>query len=257
MKGQTPYADSAELYDFIYENSDFRDYVAEAEALARAIEKAHPNAKTILDVGCATGEHARLLSKRYHVDGIDIEPAFIERARSKNRGGDFRVASMQSFDMGKTYDVVMSLGSSIGYVHTLNSLTQALKTFERHLSLQGVILVEPWFSPEDWRPGSITMVTAETKDKKVCRMVRAEQKGRKSVLHFTYIVGVPEGVSAINEHHELALYTVSETLGAFDSAGLSARYNPKGLANGRGLYIGHRRETRPRRVRQDSKRFDP
>jgi SAM-dependent methyltransferase len=49
------------------------------------IAREQPHAKTILDVACGTGEHARLLPSDFEVDSIDLEPKFVEIARAKNR----------------------------------------------------------------------------------------------------------------------------------------------------------------------------
>src|SRR5690348_4593728 len=70
------FSESAAFYDLIY--SAFKDYPAEAAALAGVIRREHPRAKTILDVACGTGEHARLLAREhgFDVDGLDLDPAF-------------------------------------------------------------------------------------------------------------------------------------------------------------------------------------
>lgn len=66
------FSESADLYDLIY--SGFKDYAAEAETLAAILRRVHPSTRTVLDVACGTGEHARCLADRYgyHVDGVDL-----------------------------------------------------------------------------------------------------------------------------------------------------------------------------------------
>lgn len=77
---------TADHYDAIYE---FKDYAEEALKIWHVIESERPGAKTILDVACGTGEHARLLLSDFEVDGIDAEPKFVEIARTKNPRGNF------------------------------------------------------------------------------------------------------------------------------------------------------------------------
>src|SRR3954468_24524277 len=107
------FSSSIELYDAIY--GAFKDYATEADRVAEVLARVAPDAQTILDVGCGTGAHARLLSDRfgYRVDGLDLEEGFLELARRKHPGGRFFQGDMTSFQLGRRYDVVMSLFSSI------------------------------------------------------------------------------------------------------------------------------------------------
>jgi 2-polyprenyl-3-methyl-5-hydroxy-6-metoxy-1,4-benzoquinol methylase len=78
------YASAPEYYDLLYR--DVKDYAAEARLIRAVILDAHPAALTLLDVGCGTGAHARALNDTgFRVDGIDIEPAFVEIARRRRR----------------------------------------------------------------------------------------------------------------------------------------------------------------------------
>jgi ubiquinone/menaquinone biosynthesis C-methylase UbiE len=60
---------SAELYDAIY---SFKNYARESDRLRAVINEAVPGARTLLDVACGTGEHARFLRQYYAVDGVDL-----------------------------------------------------------------------------------------------------------------------------------------------------------------------------------------
>ena len=56
-----------------------------------------PDCRTVLDVGCGTGEHARLLAEQgFAVDGLDIEPDFVRIASAKNPAGRFVRVSRHS-----------------------------------------------------------------------------------------------------------------------------------------------------------------
>ncbi len=227
------FSKSAHLYDILY---SFKDYPAESQMIIDLIQKEMPDARTVLDVACGTAEHDKYLSRKYQVDGLDLDPEFVRIASEKNPQGSFYRADMRDFDLGKTYDVILCLFSSIGYVKTLDNVIKALSCFKRHLNPGGVILVEPWFTPEVWQLGSMHMLPAETDDLKVCRINTSGREGNISILDFHYLVGTEGKIEYFTERHELGLFTVGQMSSAFEAAGLGVRHDPEGLT-GRGMYI--------------------
>ena len=230
------FSETAALYDLIY--GQFKDYEAETGKVATLLTSARPGLRTVLDVACGTGEHARLLRERHGllVDGIDLEPAFVEIAQAKNLGGRFVLADMCDFDLGRQYDAVTCLFSSIAYVGTIDRLGQAIGRFRDHLAPRGVIVVEPWFAPGVMENGRRSSDVGEGPDVRVERHARTEIDGRMSRIHFDYDI-VDHGRSyRTSEVHELALFTPDEMRAAFEANGLGVDYDPQGLI-GRGLYV--------------------
>jgi SAM-dependent methyltransferase len=230
------YSASAELYDLIH--AQFKDYPAEVDMLATLIRAEHPGAATILDVACGTGEHARLLRDRhgFSADGLDLDPNFVKIAGAKLGEGSVFQADMTEFSLGKRYDVVLCLFSSIGYVLTLERVIQTLQRFRAHLADGGLILVEPWFAPGGLENGFVSIRTAETPEVSVCRMGHTEIDGGVSRLNIEYLVGTASGIEHLREVHELGLFTTEEMAECFRAAGLDASYDPEG-PYGRGLFI--------------------
>lgn len=229
------FAKSAQYYDLMY---SFKNYGEEVRLLSELIRSEHPSARTILDVACGTGEHAKLLHERekFDVDGIDLDSNFIDIASRKNPDGLFVVGNMSNFDLSRTYDVVQCLFSSIGYLTEGPLVVSALEKFKNHLNPHGIILIEPWFSPEDWTTGTPHLLTAEDESTKLCRMNVSQREGNLSILDFHYLIGTAKGVEHFTEDHRLALYTQDQMLGFFETAELSVQYDEKGIF-GRGLYI--------------------
>lgn len=231
------YSATARYYDLIY--TRFKNYTDESRNIAALIKTVHPQAKTILDVACGTGEHARILSEMfgYEVDGLDLEADFVSMAAAKNPRGNFYHADMQDFELTKKYEVVMCLFSSIGYAKTLDKVVKSLRCFRQHLAAKGIILVEPWFTPGILKDGQVTLKTVESGDVKLCRMSYIDFEGNISRIKFEYLLGQPDGIAHYAEIHELGLFTIDEMKSAFNQAGLKVEYDPEGIDN-RGLYIG-------------------
>lgn len=225
---------SAELYDAIYRS--LKNYAGEAEQIVALLAREAPACRTLLDVACGTGEHAVHFAQRgYAVDGIDLDPALVEIAAAKNPGGRFSQGDMCAFDLGRRYDAVLCLFSSIGYAVTLPRVTAALACFRRHLAPGGMVLVEPWFAPGVLDPERVDSRTFVAGGLEVSRTSRIEITGRVSRLTFEYDIGRGAAARRASELHELGLFTREEMESAFQAAGLAVAYDAVGIS-GRGLY---------------------
>lgn len=228
---------SAKYYDIIY---SFKDYQQEADLIHQYLLKQNIEPKTILDVACGTGQHANYLKQHYSIDGIDLNEESVSMAQAKNPEGKFLTADMSSFQLDKTYDVIMCLFSSIGYVKTLDNVVKTLERFREHLNDHGLILVEPWFTPEVWKAGRVDTLTTEHGGVKICRMSHTEKRGRVSVLQFDYLIGSEAGIDYFSEKHEMGLFTIDEMIHAFQGAKLEVEYDKQGIS-GRGMYIARKK----------------
>ena len=169
----------AELYDAIYASKDYR---AEVQQLATLIRQDRPGAPSVLDVACGTGEHAQWLTTDhgFSVDGIDLDDALLAVARRKVPAGRFMRADMEHFDLGRRYDAVLCLFSSIAYLVTLERVGQALDCFRRHVVPDGVVVVEPWFEPGVIDPTRVSRHTGTLAAGRVERVSQIEVDDRVS-----------------------------------------------------------------------------
>jgi SAM-dependent methyltransferase len=225
---------SADLYDPLY--ATFKDYPAEVERLRELIGERVPEARTLLDVACGTGKHLELLRAHFDVAGLDLDPALLAIALERLPGVELHEADMTDFDLGRRFDVVTCLFSSIGYVLTRERLDAAVAAMARHLEPGGLLIVEPWLLPDAWRDGTVSMLTVDEPERKLVRMSRSLRRGDVSVVEFHYLIVTAEAGEHFVERHELGLFTNEEYLAAFAAAGLSVDYDADGLM-GRGLYL--------------------
>ena len=231
------FSKSERFYDAVYSWKDYAREAADLKAIISA--RKGPAGGALLDVACGTGGHVPHLSDAFAVEGIDLDPAMIEIARTRHPGIPFHVADMADFNLGRQFDVVISLFSSIGYAATVERLGKAIACMARHVRPGGLLVVEPFFTPEAWRydlklPG---MNVVDRPDLKLVRMARWEPKGNQVTAEFHYLVGNDDGtIEHFVEPHVMGLFTVGEMHAAFTAAGLAAEHDAKGLM-GRGLYV--------------------
>lgn len=233
------FSKSAQYYDEIYASVD-KNYAAEA-AQVRKIIKMYKQTKgrSLLDVACGTGAHAGYLSRYYQVEGLDLDAGLLAVAKTKHPKVRFHQGDMLTFDLGRQFDAVVCLFSSIGYVKTKPRLQKAIRTMTRHVLPGGVLVIEPWFTPRQWHPGRAFLTQVNKPDLKIARMSYSDQRGKVSLIEFQYLIGTPKGIEHRVETHELGLFTHQEYMDAFKAAGLNVTHDPDGL-DGRGLYIGQK-----------------
>ena len=227
---------SARFYDAVYA---FKDYDAECEQLGARIDERLPGARSLLDVACGTGRHLACLRTRYDVEGVDLDPELLAVARERLPDVRLHEADMTGLHLGRTFDVVTCLFSSIGYARTRKGLRAAVAAMGRHVASPGLLVVEPWIEPDRWEPSGPYAVFVDEPDFKVARINVSPPAHDTVVLELYYLVGTPAGVEHFTERHELGMFTHEEYLESFRAAGFDVEHDPEGLM-GRGLYIGAR-----------------
>lgn len=227
---------SARFYDALY---SWKDYPAETERLLALFEARVPDARTLLDVACGTGLHLALLRDWYEVEGADLDPTMLAVAAERLPGVPLHKADMTTLDLGREFDLVTCLFSSIAYVVTRERLRQALAAMARHVAPGGLLVLEPWILPDAWLPDHVHALFVDEPDLKIARMNRGAPLDDSIVLEFEYLVATPEGIDHFTERHEAGMFTDEDYREAFEAAGLTVELDPEGLM-GRGLYIGAR-----------------
>jgi len=116
------YQRSARFYDLIYSASRFKpveEWAAEVHAI---IQERNPAAGTLLDVACGTGHHLSYLRDHYSAEGVDISEEMLRVARARLPDVPLHHADMRTLDLGRTFDAVTCLFSSIGYAQEPDEL---------------------------------------------------------------------------------------------------------------------------------------
>lgn len=199
------YGSLAKYYDNLYE---FKDYAGESKILKQLIKQyKKSDGKELLDVACGTGAHLNFLKDEFNCTGTDLNAGMIDVAKKSNPEIHFEVSDMTELNLGKKFDVITCLFSSIGYIITKERLSKTIKGFVDHLKPSGVLLIEQWLTKDIFRAGEPYISVYKSKDLIISRVNTSEVKGDLSIFDMHYLVAAKgKEVKYFVEHHELAMY---------------------------------------------------
>lgn len=232
----------ADLYDFVH-TARGKNYTLEAEAVREIALAAGGEQQSFLDIGCGTGHHlATLASGSSRAVGIDLSEDMVKRAAATYPRLGFRVGDMRNVRLRETFGLVTCLFSSVGHMETLAELTKALVTMRVHLAPEGVCIVDPWWTPEQFLDGHVSSFTGQIGTDTVTRVSHSKAEGEKSTVTVDYLVTSQEtGTRHLRETHRISMFRPHEYFSAFKAAGLNANLVDHTLFP-RGLYVARHAE---------------
>jgi len=138
----------AELYDVFYSD---KPYVEEAAFVDQCLQRYEMGSTHgLLELACGTGSHALVLEKSgYEIVAVDYSRDMLACAKRKaievNSSIDFRLQDMRALDVDAcSFDAVICLFDSIGYVKTNDALLKVLESVHRCLRTDGLFILEFW-----------------------------------------------------------------------------------------------------------------
>ena len=230
---------TAALYDQFYDALD-KDYEWEAKRvlrLGRDVIGRRP--RTLLDVACGTGRHLEVFGRTLDCAGIDNDAAMLAVASQRCPTVPLMRADMQYLPLLGRFDIVTCLFSSVAYVGTVPALRRTVRAMASNLTPGGVLVIEPWYEPDEWDVGHMAVLTIDSPELKAVRISRSSRRRQIAILDFDYLVADRHGTRHLSERHELRLFKWDEYLDAFVRAGLTVTTDDYGLF-GRGLVLGRR-----------------
>jgi len=208
----------AAYYNLLYKD---KDYAGECDYINKLIEEFAPGCKSILNLGCGTGNHDFIFSEKgYSVTGIDFSSQMIaiasERLQNENRKNpEFLCADVREIRLGKKFDVVISLFHVMSYQVTNTDILNAFKTAKEHLSGNGVFIFDFWYGPAvlTSRPEVRTKILENDK-LKITRKAKPEMHPNENIVDVNYHLSVTDKFSGKtfenNEQHRMRYFFLPE-----------------------------------------------
>jgi len=115
----------AHLFDEI--NRGFIDYEGQVGFLLGCAERFLPRLRSALDLGCATGLHARLLADQgLRVVGLDLSRRLLQEGRRATRAAARRplrvCADVTALPLRPRFDLIYALNFVMSFLHTNDAL---------------------------------------------------------------------------------------------------------------------------------------
>jgi SAM-dependent methyltransferase len=230
----------ARIYDLIYQGRG-KDYAAEAAEIAGLIRLRRGATATLLDVACGTGLHLRSFADLFdHVEGAELSEDMLAIARRRLPDVPLHIGDMRSLDLGRTFDAVTCLFAAVGHMRDTGELDTAIGRLAAHVVAGGVVVVEPWWFPDNFVPGYIggDIVTAEGST--IARVSHTTERDKVTSMEVHYVVAEAEtGARHFTNTVVNTLFTHEEYENAFLKAGCSVDYDESG-PSGRGRFVAVR-----------------
>src|SRR5947207_2308141 len=111
--------EAADLYEFVFSREEAHRH---AERLHDLIAERRPGSGTLLDVACGTGWHLERFRDWYEVEGLDSSSGMLRHAWQRLPYVPLHQADMRTFNLGRSFDVIVCLSSSIAWMQTKREL---------------------------------------------------------------------------------------------------------------------------------------
>lgn len=201
-------------YDLFYQS---KPYEEEVNYLDAQFKKYLPDAKTILDLGCGTGKHAKLLhGKGYQVHGVERSKKMFTIASSDAKEGlSFQHADIKTFKTKEKFDIATSLFHVMSYLNDNDSLLTALKNVNAQLRDGGVFIFDVWYTPAVYLQKPETRVKRLKNDQiSIVRIAESIIYTDKNVVEVNYQVIINDvktnETSTVNETHNMRHFSTPE-----------------------------------------------
>jgi SAM-dependent methyltransferase len=212
-------------YDLIYQN---KPYQKEADFISDIIGELGSGSR-LLELGCGTGKHARLLSEKgYKVTGVDLSETMLEVARKSSGSdisyvcGDIRDFSLEA--EGK-FDVVIAMFDVVSYLPTNSDIRQMLNNVSQYLKKGGVLIFDAWHGPAVLHLRPYTRIGRWNNDMvSITRISDPDMDYNNNICTVNYEIYIEarnQGITKLTEKHPMRYFFLTELDELFSANGYS------------------------------------
>jgi len=118
------------------------DQAAPVAYLRGLIEKHHPAAETLLELGCGTGSVLEQLQARYSVTGVDRSQQMLRIAKTKVPLARLLRKDITALELGERFDVVVCVADVVNHLHPFRAWEALFARAYEHLADSGIFIFD-------------------------------------------------------------------------------------------------------------------
>lgn len=206
----TVFGNYARYYNLLYQDKDYR---GEAEFVHQILQTHAPGTKTILELGCGTGNHAIFLANQgYEIYGVDLSPAMLQQFKQRISqlpdASQTRLTCCQGdirdIRLDTQFDAIISLFHVMSYQTSSEDVQTVLATIKAHLKPGGICIFDYWYGPAVLTEcPAVRVKHLENDEIEVTRLAEPVMHPNENVVDVRYHVFIKEKQSGtIEELHE-------------------------------------------------------
>ncbi len=131
------YADFAQFYDQM-----MGDRSPDVDRIAAYLDRYHPEATSLLELGCGTGALLAGLAGRLSVAGVDASPQMLAVAAAKVPAASLTRGDITRFAVGSTFDVVICVFDTLNHLTDFAGWRELFGRVHEHLAPGGLFVFD-------------------------------------------------------------------------------------------------------------------
>lgn len=184
------------------------------------------NARSVLDLGCGTGQLAAALSKGRNVTGVDPASPMLDVGRGRPDGNkvDWVEGDARTVRLGQHFDLVLLTGHAFQVFLTAKDQAAVLRTIAVHLAPGGRFIfdtrnpaVEEW---GEWTPQRSERMLAHPGLGTVKAWNDVERDAATGVVTYSTFYEIPGGRPVVGAESKIAFPEKEDLARMLDEAGL-------------------------------------
>lgn len=125
-----------------YYDSVMNEYKLLLAIIDNEIKSNHPEAKSMLEIACGTGNILNHFKNKYKIYGLDLSNEMLKVAKQKISTGVFYNKDMIDFKLKDKFDIILCIFDSINHVINYKNWLKIFKNVKNHLNDKGIFIFD-------------------------------------------------------------------------------------------------------------------